>query len=1305
MSQNNTYEQQIAQTYDRNMLITANAGSGKTRVLVQRYIDLIWKENVHPSRIVAITFTKKAASEMLKKISDEISKLTLQASSPYELIKLQKIRESLTSAHISTIHQFCSSIIRDNPVEADVPSTFTELTGVDQKILIENHIKNILLETAASLNFEKSEHFRNFFNLFDINDIIELLNFILNNTDRRINFEKLYKNHPENDFQRRIYEYAIRVLLPDTKNYLKNFNSLFSSAFNGSLKKDKIEKVEEGLKDINELLNEINNFEINFQTVSVDDEFEGESRSFNAINTEKSEKFISTGLFSTEKVQLRQILGEKIGNFLSIQSSFNNFCQTWIGKTTFFPDKRKFGINELPDFFLKKENKDKIKILVKFNNSLKFYKFNSLIYENNLTLLELVESALTAIEEEKSIYGLLDFDDLLFRATALLDFPKVYDKIRNQINYLLIDEFQDTNAVQYELIRKIGLSDDKKNNVNLYIVGDAKQSIYGFRDADVRLTNKAKKAIAIINGNKIKSGILLKEFRTKEGLLQSQTEEQSLGMVNLSATFRLLPAIAHFTNIVCSKIMNSGFSEYDVDYNPLVCARNVAFAKNEFSEKSEKDNYLGKIEFLITINDKQKNNSKISSESIESNDIEYISEEELVARRIARLVATNATERISDKETGLRKIEYKDIAILSRRKTKFPKLTEQLRFLGIPYMLHGGKGLYDSQEINDLASYLRFLYNPEDDLSFASILKSEFFNFDDKDLLIIRSNGYGSSLWQNFNKINQTNAPPKKYIECFKILDNHIHISTRFPIPILINKIIEDTAFFYSVSKLNSSEQIRANIEKLVEIARDFEARGFKNLFDFIEILNNNEKFEIDESEAQIRKDTNAINILTVHSAKGLEFPVVILLDTNFRDRNSDKWLMTKEFGLSYKQAVIDTTSGLSQLVETPFHVVNSHLKQISENADNKRLLYVAVTRAENILIISATLDKAKEYSSPHGFFELLCTALNKSPENFVNSDTISLNADLECLDKSYNKFTSTIETEIEIIKNIEYDNLDTAIAATKEIKSRFLLDQIKSEIFSEKLSASKIISTENSVDNFILQYRFGLPAINNKTFEPQSNKPDEKTDTILGDRFGNIFHKVAEKLKLWYSAVGAINEQSLKEIIDDVLYDEKFINSKVYQSIYNSCINICETALLKRYAGLVQHSTAEYNLNMPFENDFLSGTIDLLISDKNGAMEVWDWKTNSLKSAADIPFLANKYKTQLMLYSYFVMKLFPNQKLITSRLLFTRLAAKDAADKSWTQAYIWTREEINEFENLLLSKRKIYRELMFGSEFVYIKH
>ncbi|MCW8849165.1 MAG: UvrD-helicase domain-containing protein, partial [Melioribacteraceae bacterium] len=816
---NLTEYQKAALAYNKHISLTANAGSGKTTVLAKRFVEILINEKISINNIVAITFTEKAAIELYSKIANELDQRIIHSEAANNF-KLEAIRRSLVSANISTIHSFCIDILKDYAPEVGIDANFSPIDSRTSEELLDQSIDEIITTNLIS----ESTNVKSLIRIFSSKSQL------VSKTKHLFNKRKTTEQLVNNFYNK------------NTDEISDYFSELFHRKF--------IDLFEENVNRLIINVEIINSIAGNIKTNDKQIEI---NRILNEIKPQNSviDKFILL-------VELSKILLTQKGEVV---------------KKGYLPTK------------LYEENITRIEEINNLFNELASIEINENYEKLNLYLASFGKNIAGFYKEinEKYTYkklqkSYLDFEDLLLLTQKLLANSEIQNALSEKYKYIMIDEYQDTNETQYNIFMPI-----LKNLTtgNLFVVGDEKQSIYMFREAEVALFYQTQKEV--------------------------QEMDAPGSLLELPHSFRLAPNIAMFTNVLFRRLFENPNSEFnEVDYSDLVCAY-------PHQEK-------GKVELLIAKEDE-------------------ISEAELVTRKILKIIDDPNNE-----------YSFGDIAILCTKRKNFLELEQTFSEYRIPFNIVGGKGFFQQQIILDIYNYISFLINPQNDLALATILRAPYYGLSDVELTKIALKR-GKSL---FDKIKNE----AKYNTIVLMLMDHMHSAKILQTNELIRKINNDTGYWtYLASKQNGKQEI-ANLKKLIQKAISINEQGFHTLYDFVVYLKDAINNLDDEGQAELDVGENSIKIMTIHQAKGLEFNVVIIFKTNQKSFDeslkSKDIIVDKNFGILSKLPI--ENNYFEPYQQAPIIGIYNYIQKKKSNAELKRLLYVAITRAEQHLIISAAI-------------------------------------------------------------------------------------------------------------------------------------------------------------------------------------------------------------------------------------------------------------------------------------------------------------------------------------------------------------
>ena len=514
--------------------------------------------------------------------------------------------------------------------------------------------------------------------------------------------------------------------------------------------------------------------------------------------------------------------------------------------------------------------------------------------------VNVVQAAAGDLAAAKEEAGLLGFDDLLIWTRDLLrQSPVIRRQTSASIAALLVDEFQDTDPVQAEIVEALVGND--LDSGKLFVVGDAKQSIYRFRRADPAVFDAMRARIP------------------------------AAGRLPLTQNFRSQPAILNFVNAVFA-------SALQVAYEPLEPHR------AQLSPTPA-------IEFLFA--PPGPDDEDDTAEGRRRREADWMSRriQELLHDPIPRIPESDPTTG----EERLRRVEAGDIAVLFRALSDVAIYEDMFRRRGIEYYLVGGRAFFAQQEVYDVVNLCAFLNDPEDAIALVGVLRSPFFSLSDDTLVALA--GFERPLRESLQEPPPPDLPEgqKEQVgHAARLLDELLRKKDRLPLAQLLELAVERTG--YDASQLHEFLGRRkvANLRKLIDMARQFDRSGRGTLSDFAQRLRDSISEEtVEELAATHPEISNVVRLMTIHQAKGLEFPVVIVADMDRPSRGPEgKAVYHREFGPLLPPPV----AGL----EEPRHLaleMSRYIEKREDEAESLRVLYVALTRAADYLILSGGLD------------------------------------------------------------------------------------------------------------------------------------------------------------------------------------------------------------------------------------------------------------------------------------------------------------------------------------------------------------
>jgi len=528
---------------------------------------------------------------------------------------------------------------------------------------------------------------------------------------------------------------------------------------------------------------------------------------------------------------------------------------------------------------------------------------SSLARESCAQLRDLVEEFYIYFENRVKNRALLDFDDLQERTLYLFERrTEVLEHYRKKFKRVLVDEFQDINGLQKKLIYFLASPGEGR----LFIVGDPKQAIYGFRGGNVEVFHEARADI----------------------------EKNSGKCFHLRTNYRSCPELVEFSNGWFSRYSANIFTEDDV------CDADSAPSGGPAVES---------ITFF--------------NEELSADDARF-KEATLIAARIMEIV-TSAGFMVRDGD-AVRRVNYGDIVILFRKFTALPIYESALVSAGLPYMVHKGFGFYRSQEVSDILSLLSYIENSSDPLSWVSALRSPLAGCSDEMILRLRRDAKGKLIdpiiYLDGKKPSLKGADPmdvEKFIEFTGWVRELIAVKDKMTISELVEAVLEKSRISGILGAQPDGLQKVANVLKLIEAARSMEHGSEATLKNFLRRTAAFVETGVDEPQAQVAVGTEEmVRLMTIHQSKGLEFPVVILADINSAGGPKPQpVIFHPKRGLAVKYVDKERLSSHKGAV---FEEVNRLIEE-KESDDEARLFYVACTRARDRLILSGPRSRKED--------------------------------------------------------------------------------------------------------------------------------------------------------------------------------------------------------------------------------------------------------------------------------------------------------------------------------------------------------
>ncbi|NLX63299.1 MAG: helicase-exonuclease AddAB subunit AddA [Clostridiaceae bacterium] len=903
---------------DCNLLVAAAAGAGKTAVLVERIIKKITDEKnpVDVDRLLVVTFTNAAAAEMRERIANAISKYL--ENNPGST-GIQRQMALLGKASITTIHSFCTEVIRSN----------FHLLNIDPDFRIADETESYLMKLEA-LN----EIFEEQYEKEDNQDFYELLESYGGNRDDQqlmdivLDLHTFIQSSPWPEKWLKDMTEALKV--PESTD--------FASTLWGKILLSSVKIELKGMKDML-------------------------TRALDIIMTEPGlEKYLP--VFQEDISNVNNLIvmienGEKLhcGKVWDdLYFSLNTFTFSNLPRAGKEADEtRKDTVKGIRDNVKKRLEKIKGQ-MVNAGSAELINEMNSL-YARIKCLAGLVIELSVRYNEKKNRKSILDFNDLEHYCLEILTKKDQNGRLmpsdtalqyRERFDEIMVDEYQDSNLVQEFIINIISRVDSPKPNI--FMVGDVKQSIYRFRQAKPELFMQKYNTYSTEKESPFRKILLYKNFRSRKNVVDTvnfifkQIMSVNAGELDYTEEEALNPG-AEFPESEQERLIFGGSTELHI------------------INTGDSDSQLINVN-----NDMEENNSEAAEQEEEMLD-NIQCEARMVVKRIRMLMEPdeegNCFAVFDKNQKKYRKLEYRDIVILLRTTKNWSDVfVEELTMAGIPVFADTGSGFFKTVEIQVILSLLQVIDNPYQDIPLLSVLRSPIFSFTTDDLVDIRLAMRNGSLFDGLIKLSETGSgevrnKAKRFLDS---LAGWREASLYLPADQLIWKLYSDTGYYSMVGAMPGGDQRQANLRILFERAKQFEETSYKGLFNFINFIDKLKSSKGDMGSAKILgENDNVVRIMSIHKSKGLEFPVVFLSGCgkkfNLQDMNKSI-LLHQDMG--FGPDVVDYKKRLSW-PSAAKEAIKVKIKN-ETLSEEMRILYVALTRAREKLIItgsSADVEKA----------------------------------------------------------------------------------------------------------------------------------------------------------------------------------------------------------------------------------------------------------------------------------------------------------------------------------------------------------
>ena len=1162
--QKKTAEQiQAIYTAGQNILVSASAGSGKTFVMAERILDQLAR-GVEISQLFISTFTVKAATELKERLEKKISQ-QIQETDDVDLKQhLGRQLADLPNAAIGTMDSFTQKFLGKHGYLIDIAPNFRILQNESEQLLLKNEVFHQVFE-----DHYQGENKEKFSRL--------VKNFAGRGKDERGLRQQVYK----------IYDFLQSTSSPQkwlNESFLKGFEEAdFAN------EKDKLtEQIKQALWNLESFFRyHLDNDAKEFPKAAYLEAVQQVLDEISSLNQESDSQAYQAVL-----ARIVAISKEKNGRALANSSRKADLKPL----ADAYNDERKVQFAKLGQLA------DQITILDYQEH------YHGDTWELAKTFQNFMSDFVEAYRERKRQENAFEFADISHYTIEILEnSPQVREAYQERFHEVMVDEYQDTNHIQERMLELLS------NGHNRFMVGDIKQSIYRFRQADPQIFNEKFQRYA---------------QNPKEGKL-----------ILLKENFRSSSEVLSATNDVFERLMDQEVGE--INYNSM---HQLVFANTKLTPNPD-----NKAEFLLY----DKDDSEQEEEESQT-DTKLTGEMRLVLKEILKL----------HQEKG---VAFKEIALLTSSRSRNDQILLALSEYGIPVKTDGEQNNYlQSLEVKVMLDTLRVIHNPLQDYALVALMKSPMFSFDEDELARLSLQKIEDKAQENlYEKLvnaqklatSQKNliytALAEKLNQFMDILDSWRLYAKTHSLYDLIWKIYNDRFYYDYVGALPNGPARQANLYALALRADQFEKSNFKGLSRFIRMIDQVLEAQHDLASVAVAPPKDAVELLTIHKSKGLEFPYVFILnmdqDFNKQDSMSDV-ILSRQNGLGVKYiAKVETGAveahypkTIKLSIPSLTYTQNEKELQLASYSEQMRLLYVAMTRAEKKLYLvgkgSREKLEAKEYPAANNGkldsntrlqarnFQDWVWAISKvfTKDNlnfsyrFVGEDQLTREAigqlenksPLQDSSQADNRQSETIKEALEVLKEVEVYN--TLHRAAIELPSVQTPSQIKK--FYEPVMDMEGVEITNQTQSTEKPISFDLPDFSTK-------------EKVTGAEIGSATHELMQRIDLSQQPTLASLTETLKQVQTSPAVRDKINLSKI--------LAFFDTPLGQEILTNIGHLYREQPFSMlkrdqKSQEDFVvRGILDgyLLYQDR---IVLFDYKTDRYDQPNQ---LIERYRGQLALY------------------------------------------------------------------------
>ena len=1180
--------------YDRNYAVTAGAGSGKTTTFAERYLQLLGRTDTDPHSIAAITFTESGAMELQERVRESVSdRLANVDGETYE--EWREYHDALPEAYIHTIHGFCARLLREYALEADVPVGFdvieeTAATGQQQDTVeqfIDQHLEDDRLELLTEIYYRDR--------------LEELLADLLREHHQARKWADTWADATPEDYVEYVGDRYCAIDIDAARQHLKS------------------DEIRAALKDISRVASR---------------ESGGGSRMNIAENVETAVATHGLDVEAMDNIAVHDAMAAICEAMTSDGTAYHSGFDDWpYSGYDDWDDENAYrydaGTTMLVDQVPVEAWATSDRLGVD-RNAAQYYVALASIYQ------DLHET----YQQRKRRESSLDFADLIDAAIDLLESNEaIRDSLRDSFDYVMLDEVQDTDPRQWELVQLLTSLDDDYDKCNVFVVGDEKQSIFRFRGADVAQFSRERQRLETANET--------------QDLPSLEDIHPVDGDGGLDKNFRSLLAVLQPINDLFDELFGvippayqdapTGIRSDDTSFEPS--AQRLTPNRGDSEELSTGASFV-----VVPEEGDTRENVLPAGHTLQDLSAD---DTELDTRALAAEVAavlegdTQRYETVGfedgepvEEPTSL---EPSDVAILLRKRTHLKEYERALAALNIPYTVASGIGFYESTEIIALRNLFRVLSDPSDDLALYSLLRSPLFGFEDSRVVslwtgIDRDQIGEGELWEALastddDQLTAAQENIQRWRALAGVTDGATVVETW---DALLGQIIADTGFIASLATDERGQQAVANVEKFRARLRGWSEDGLQTLPAVVDRIEQEVELSTREGEAEVAEDADGVRIMTIHDAKGREFPAVFVpgLSKNFNikvgygDGIAEFETIENSGGDGRTPLLGIRGPGVEDGFAQEDTILKRRLKFARKReaiAEEKRILYVAMTRARDHLYLVGTA------SADDGSMASLETGDADDPSNWYDflgslliddTATGALDADGEFAWQGESEVPLTIRlprTEHELPSGedrgapaLSIDIPDLESEPEYSIPASYL-----GSLIQDGAPGDVVVDHSGRHVSYV-------PADER---DGESSTEESSPEYLPRAVFGSALHKAVEL------EIEPDNAERLRELLEQFAVQADVSADRIDES---------DISELQRHLRVAREyldgldapvATDERRVHATLENGETYGDIDHLIV-TDDAYHIVDYKTNKITDEVSIDKKAQHYKWQMLAYA-----------------------------------------------------------------------